>query len=187
MGILFGVLIKKVFFLVLMMCVCFPLVLSAQVDEYLVKAVWFEKFTRFIEWPDGSVVNQSSGVFVIGVYGTNPFGNTLEKVYKNQKIKNKEVEIRYLNKMTQIGECNMVFICESEKESLQQIIEMYKTKPVLLVSDMQGAAESGVHVNFYITQSKILFEINESAARQSGLYMSFRLLNVAKVINPVKG
>lgn len=185
--------LRKIAFLILVITaelISFMQPAFGQVDEYLVKAVWFEKFTRFIEWPPESNVNDAEKPFIIGVIGKNPFENTLEKIYATQKIKNKNVEIIKISGISQISQvenCSLLFISQSEKDNIPKIVSTLKDKPVLLISDVDGAAARGVHINFYTSQSKILFEINESASRNARFYISFRLLNVARLVEPIKG
>ena len=53
------------------------------------------------------------------------------------------------------------------------------------VSETKNYAKLGVIINFFISNNKVRFEINETAVQLSGLYMNFRLLNLAKIVNPV--
>ena len=45
---------------------------AAQVPEYALKAEFLERFTRFVDWPGE---HDPRSPFVIGVYGSNPFGS----------------------------------------------------------------------------------------------------------------
>ena len=177
--------IKKICFTYLFLVVCFPVVTSAQLSEYSLKAVFLERFTRFIEWPEESVVSDTSKAFVLGVMGKNPFGSILEQLYATQKIKNKEVEIRYISNMDLILGCHLLFISKSEKNELIKILSVTKDKPILTISDEVGFAEKGVLINFYLSQERVRFEINETAFKVSGLKASYLLLDVAKIVNPV--
>ncbi len=119
--------------------------------------------------------------------GKHPFGDLLDVIYAERKIKNKTVEIRYLSKEEEILQCHLLFITESGRDELSSILSLTKDKPILTVGDSKGFAEKGVHINFYLDEGRIRFAINESAVRQSGLQMSYRLLRSARIVNPVKG
>jgi hypothetical protein len=56
--------------------------------------------------------------------------------------------------------------------------------PVLTVSDTTGFAEQGVLINFYVSQKRLHFEINEPAFRKAPLSVSTRLLEIAKIVMP---
>ena len=155
----------------------------AQTTEYKLKAVFLERFTRFIEWPDpDSRFTDTTKSFNISVIGENPFGSALDDLYSNTKIKNKKVKIIYISKISEIDSCQILFISNSKEKSLDAILDYTKGKPILTVSDHDGFAEKGVIINFYIANNKIRFEINENSLIQSNLYMSYLLLNVANIV-----
>lgn len=163
-----------------------PIYTFAQTGEYTIKAAFLERFTRFIEWPEESAVSDTTESFVLGVIGENPFGSILEQLYATQKMKNKEVEIHSLSNLDEISGCHLLFISKSKEKELSKILSLTKDKPILTISDINGFADKGVLINLYLTEDKIRFEINETAIRDSGLSISYLLLNAAKIINPVE-
>jgi len=157
--------------------------LYSQTPEYKLKAVFLERFTRFVEWPDSqNVSSDSSRKFIIKVIGQNPFGTALEDLYTHMEIKNKNVRVDHISKISEIDGCHLLFISGSMKKDLDGILNYTKTKPILTVSDTKGFAEHGVIINFFISDNKLRFEINESSLIKSKLYMSYLLLNVAKIV-----
>ncbi|MCD4695436.1 MAG: YfiR family protein, partial [Bacteroidales bacterium] len=81
----------KIFLIVLFGFLIIPIMIFSQTEEYTIKAVFMERFTRFTEWPAESAINDTTKPFVISVIGKNPFGNLLEETYSSQKILNKNV------------------------------------------------------------------------------------------------
>ncbi len=150
--------------------------------EYEVKAVYLERFTRLIEWPKESKVNDPSIPFVLGIIGENPFGNSIEKIYATQKIRKKEVKIILISQLSQIADCHLVFVCQSEEKNLERIVEFVKGKPILTISDCDGFAEKGIHINLFLLDDEIRFEINYESAKDSHLYLSYQILNYAKIV-----
>jgi hypothetical protein len=172
---------------ILFFCFFIHAVAMAQLrSEYVMKAVFFEKITRFVEWPEESNMNDHSKPFVIKVFGENPFGDILENIYSYQTINNKKVTIEYINSVKEISGAHLLFIGESQKDNINEIIDYVKNKPVLTFGETRGFAKNGVHVNFYLNNNKIALEINETQVKKSGLYMSFRLLNQARIVDPYK-
>lgn len=155
-------------------------------DEFTIKAVFIEKFTRFIEWPKGSDVNDITKPFIISVMGSSTFTETLKEIYKDKKIKNKMVEIRSANKISELEGTDAIYISKISKTTLADILAYTKDKPILTISDSNGFADLGVLINFYISDNKIKFEINETSVKLAGLSTSYMLLNLAKVVNPIK-
>lgn len=172
----------------MILCIGFLIPMSsvAQQSEYTIKAVFLEHFTRFIEWPESSNIADTSSPFFIAIIGENPFGSILDQIYTEQKIRNKKVEILYITTPDEITDCHILFISSSNKEILTEILSRTRNKPILTVSDTNGFAENGVLINFFLTGDKIKFEINEKAAHESGLVMSYKLLNLARIVNQGK-
>lgn len=158
----------------------------SQANVYVLKAVYLEKFSRFVTWPDESLMNSLNEPFIISVIGKTPLVENLEQIYSVQKINNKRVEIRRISNLYEIEKSHILVIAESEKKNLQNILSLTKNIPVLTVGETLGFADKGVLINFYEENNKLRFEINETAVLQSPLQMSFYLLNSAKIVNPVK-
>jgi len=174
------------YLLILCIGLLMPISAIAQQSEYTIKAVFLEHFTRFIEWPESSGIADTSSAFVVEVIGENPFGSILEEIYAKQKIKNKRVEIRYISTPDEIDDCHILFISKSAKSILPEILSHTRNRPILTVSDTVGFAQKRVLINFYMAGDNIKFEINEKAVHESGLVMSYKLLNLARIVNPVR-
>jgi hypothetical protein len=155
--------------------------------EYLLKAIFLERFTRFVEWPLEAGLDRTETPFVIGVIIRNPFESILESVYADQPIKGKPVEIRYLETVEAIHGCHMLFIAETDADLLKKVIAAIRDFPVLTISDSTGYGRRGVHINMYMEKKQVRFEINHKAARQSGLTISYLLLKTAKLIESSSG
>ena len=158
----------------------------AQLSEYILKAVFLERFARFIEWPEESELTDYSKPFIIAIIGEDPFGPDLEKIYSTQKIRNKRVEIRYISHANAIDECHMLFISRDQKRDLSEIIAKTRDKPILTVADTKGFADNGVYINFYLEKTMLRFEINASAVKKSKLRMSYMLLQQARIVGSLK-
>ena len=178
---------QKIWLIILIITMLFVLPCFVQESEYQIKALFLEQFTRFIEWPSSPQVTDTSEQFIIAVIGENPFGSILEQTYTNRKIKEKKVEIRYLASPDEINDIHILFIAASSEKKLSEILKRTKNKPILLVGDTKGYAQKNVHINFYLAGENIKFEINEKAVHESGLVMSYILLNLAKIVNPIRG
>ena len=152
--------------------------LQAQVSEYEYKAAFIERFTRFIEWPEEFEDN----TFSVAVFGKNPFHTTLDELFHDLKIKNQNVELFYTNNINDLTKANLVFISGSEKKRISEILAVTTEKPILIISDSKGFCEMGVHINMYVDDNYIRYEINQDAIEKSGLKFSSLLLTSAKII-----
>ncbi|MCE1188584.1 MAG: YfiR family protein [Ignavibacteria bacterium] len=152
-------------------------------DEYSVKSVFLERFTRFIEWPASCGIDDHDKPFIICVLGKTSFSSALTDTYKQQKIRNKRVEIVVISSSSEIPNCHILFIPKASTSELPHAIRLIKDKPILIVSESEGGASKGTHINFFIENQKIGFEINNASFRQSGLQISSLLLKSARVVN----
>lgn len=176
----------KIFFIFLL--INLPRLVGAEIaDEYDLKAAFLERFTRFIEWSPESQSDDKDKYFEIVVIGDNPFGKKLDILYAKQKIKDKIVKIRYTKSIDEIGNCQMLFICPSMAYNLQQVLNKVSKKNILTVSQTDGFCEKGVHINFFISGSRLKFQINEKAVKNSNLKISRLLLQNATIINSLGG
>ena len=177
--------LKKPGLYVLLLLICMSGSAFAQIKEYTLKTVFIEKFTRFVEWPAESEIDDTSKPFIFGVIGENPFESTFKEIFSTKNIRDKKVEIRSISNFNEISQCDLLFISSVTQKKLSTILSFTKNKPILTISDSKGFAEAGVLINFYILNNKIRFEINERAIRESGLNFSYLLLKAAKIVNPV--
>lgn len=161
----------------------------AQFSEYRVKALLISKITEYIEWPDSLNILSDTGNVIICIFGDNPFGKSLDDVFIKEKIKikDKAVTLRYIDDMTKLKNCHILYICSSEKENLTKTLLKTKNKQILTVSDSPGFCEWGVHINFYVQNNKTRFELNESSMLKSGFNVDYHLREVARVVSPYRG
>lgn len=151
---------------------------KAQVSEYEYKAAFIERFTRFVEWPN----KIESKTFKIAVLGENSFNNSLDELFKGTKIKNKKVALIYTNKIEDLTNVDLVFISNSEKRRLEEILLALSKKPILIISDSEGFCKKGVHINMYVHDNYVRYEINQETIEKSGLKVSSLLFASAKIV-----
>ncbi len=151
--------------------------------EYSLKAVFLERFTRFIDWPETKMPEHDNQSFVIAVIGNPQFANLLSDIYQKKKIKGKQVIIQNIDQIEKMDNPNLLYIAPHSNQKLSVILEQARRIPVLTIADTDGFAKKGVMINFYMSKkNKIRFEINERAIKDSGLHISYKLLSVAKIV-----
>lgn len=190
--------------LLLFLLLLSPDTLFSQQPEYRVKALLLGGISRSIEWPEEAGLANPTKPFVITVFGKNPFGTFLDENYggkrgkRGQRIKGKKVEIRYINKIEEIADCQLLFVSEISRRRLTRLLEYTGEKPILTVADTDGYARRGVHINIFVETKEmydksdrkrkvgqaVSLEINETASRRAGLVLKSSLLKTAKIINP---
>ncbi len=143
--------------------------------EYEIKAAYLYNFIKYIDWPT------SRDTITIGVLGDNPFGPALA-LLNGKVVKGRRVIVKELGSVRDAQNCQMIFVSSSEKQRLQEIFANSKSAHVLTVGEMQGFAQDGGIINFIEENNKVRFEINEDAARRTGLNISSELLKLAKLV-----
>lgn len=172
------VLIVAVFMLLQFICVEHH-AYSQNATASAIKASWIDHFSKFIEWPN---INDTTSTFVIKVIGEDEFDGFLNKIYDERSIKNLPVQVYFIKDVNEIGDCHILYISKSKRNLLDNIFETIGSKPILTLGSTYGYAQEGVIINFYTEDNKIRFEFNISAAKEIDLDVSFRLLELAKIV-----
>lgn len=155
---------------------------SEGVSEYDVKAGFLLNFSKFIEWPESGFPSSDSP-FVLGIYGENPFGESIFLLEK-QQVQGRPVSVRILQPGTRdLSGVQMLFIPASQERAAADLIRELRQKPVVLVGEIPGFSRAGGTINFYRRDQHIAFEINLRAVQDSRLDVSSRLLRLAQIVN----
>lgn len=150
----------------------------AQTDINIVKAAYIDKFLLFTQFPPAG----NEDKILIGILGDNVLFNTLSNYYSKSKNNKKNIEVKFLSNLRDLNKFRVVYISNTEKHRLKSILNSLKELPILTIGDNEGFAQDGVMINFYIFEKKLRFEINEQAAKNSGLFFSYHLLQYAKLV-----
>lgn len=146
------------------------------VPEYEVKAAMLYNFALFVEWPKEA----SAGSFLtVGVLGDDPFGESLESTFRGKTVQGREIRVRRFAKLEELQPCEILFIAQSERKRMPEILGALGRTSVLTVGDMKEFTELGGMFGFRIEQKQVRFEINLEAAQRAGLKVSYKLLRLA--------
>jgi hypothetical protein len=148
-------------------------------SEYQVKAAFLYNFLKFVEWPaDG---RSSSGTVCLGVLGLDPFDDALE-AFNGKYAKGRKVVVTHFRSMEEVKDCDLLFVCASEKRRLHQILKLARNSGMLTVADQEGFCEAGGMINLVFIKNRVGFEINLAAASREKLRVSSQLLKVARIV-----
>jgi hypothetical protein len=149
--------------------------------EYQVKAVFVFNFARFVEWPPQAFTTPTEP-FVIGILGTDPFGARLDEAVRGELVGEHPLQVRRFRNAGEIGPCQILYIDRSEGAQLSPVLAALNHRPTLTVTDLDGAAQRGVMIQFLTESSRIRLRINVEAARLAGLTISSKLLRPAEIV-----
>jgi YfiR/HmsC-like len=161
---------------------CFVLLsmgLQAQISKADLEAAYIERFTRFIEWPDSINESFKDRPFVIGLVGKVSFKNELTEIYKKQKIKGAGVEIKLLPVLDTTLIFDMLIVGNLKNPELNALLGFVRQKPILTITAHEGFFDSDILIKLYFEQGRLKFDLDEGAFQQSGLKVSYLLLQYA--------
>ena len=150
---------------------------TANLPEYQVKAGFLLNIAQFVSWPSQS----SEAPFVIGILGDDPFGSYLDETVRGQKVNNRSLSVQRFRRRVDSRPCTILFISQSERDRVGQILSNLKGRAVLTVSDIDGFTELGGMIQLFTENNNIRMRINLDAVKASNLRVSSKLLRVAEV------
>ena len=150
--------------------------------EYVLKAGYIYNFTKFIKWPEEATQEINNKGLNFCLAGKDPFGNILDKFSEKLKEKTRSLVVTPRVSMKDMRQCHILFVSQSEKSNVNEILLRVRGYPVLVIGDSPGFAKNGVSINFFLQKNKIRFEINREALKRSGLVVSSELLNLARIV-----
>ena len=122
---------------------------------------------------------------MIGILGTDPFGNVLDRIVADKKIGSRGFVVRrykWSKDLKDLRECQILFVSSSEKVHTDEILEFVKWLPILTIGETPGFAERGGVIRFTVEDNRVRFEVSVDAAHNANLNISSRLLTLAKII-----
>jgi hypothetical protein len=149
-------------------------------DEDSVKAAFLYHFSTFVVWPEPGRAGRD---FVIAVLGDDEISGELERYLPGHSIQGRPMLARRLDSIEDLDDVDVVFIGEGRNHALNEDIEAIGNRPVLVVTDAEGALARGSMINFRIVEQRVRFEISLPAAERAGLVLSSRLLAAAMLVD----
>ena len=141
--------------------------------EYQVKAAFIYNFIAFTHWPDST-----SQTINLCIYGEDYFGQEIDKL-QNRSVNNRQIKVTRIADFDQLKACQAIFFSKSVSSQLSSILNDLQNEPILTLADNPNATEQGIAINMSLVNEKIVFEINLTKVRASGLDISSKLLQLA--------
>src|SRR6202790_2674826 len=131
-------------------------------SEYLIKAGFIYNFAKFVEWPSATFAQPDSPI-VIGVLGTDPFGNVLDRIVEDKKIGPRGFVVKrykWGKDLKDLKDCKILFVSASERAHIDEVLQSVKGLPILTVGETPGFAERGGVIRFTLEDNRGRFEVN---------------------------
>lgn len=155
------------------------------------KAEVVYKLAKFIRWPAGTFSEPDTPIRLC-LLGQTPFAASLAGL-TDQTAHRRAIHFQQLPGRTEEsgqvsipGDCQMLFVAESETKHLSGILPPLDGKPVLTISYIPNFARKGGMIGLIASGERVLMEINWALAREGDLQINSQLMLLATVIKPDK-
>ena len=145
------------------------------------KAAYVYNFTKFIEWATEDGGRDRAATVIVCVLGSDPVGSALDEV-ASLESKGRPILVHHVRSGDHIPACHILYIATTEAERFEAVLAEVGSAGVLTVSDIPRFAERGGMIGFAIERGRVRIEINATRIRSSGLRISSKLLEVARVV-----
>ena len=149
-----------------------------QEGEYSLKAAFIYRFTEYVDWEGMSKEED----FKIAILGDTPLTANLIDIAENAEVGQRKIDVEEYDNLNEIDGCQILFVSRESSVPLPTILHKFNGKETLIVTERDGYGERGSCINFFLSESKIRFEVNLEAVEKAGLAVSSQLLQHAVVI-----
>jgi hypothetical protein len=147
---------------------------QTEVSEYALKAAFIYNFAKFVDWP-----KPADGLLHLCVAADEAFEGEFDRL-SQKAAAGLRVQVDHPKAPEMGAQCQIVFIAESETDSLPGWVQLSREKGALTVSDAPGFLDRGIMIEMRMEDERVSFEVNMTAARAAKLDISSRLLRLAK-------
>ncbi len=140
--------------------------------EAKLKTAYMVNIARFTTWPDN---NKN---IVLCIFSQS---SIIDEVKALNKIdETAEFRVSVLVDPENLSQCNMLYLDENTYNPDQNDIIMTAHESLLTISDVKGALESNVAIQFFVRNLKLRFSINQQVVKSREYKISSKLLRLAR-------
>jgi hypothetical protein len=169
--------VKRIAFyrLLLALGLVFSASASLAIDEATVKASYLYNFAKYIQWPD-----EQRATLRLCVLGDGGMGKALDSLI-GKPVRNMQIGVRHAVSLQDIPQCDLVFV-PAGTQSLERVRQAVRGYPILTVAESADVLPKGAMVALIQSDNRIVFEVDLATARQVGLQVSAKMLQLARKV-----
>ncbi len=141
--------------------------------EYKIKAAYIYNFTKFVTWP-----KTESDTFNLCILGKEPFGTLLNSI-ESRTAFGLPIKLIRLKHFDASKQCHILFLGDAIRKDVRESIT---SAGILTVSEEKQFAKHGGMIGFVVKNGKVKLQINLVRAKQAGLEISAKLLEISEII-----
>ncbi len=152
---------------------------ALQASERTIKAAFLFKFAEYVDWP-APPVRRTDSPFVFGVLGSGALADDLLRMTADRTVDERPIRVRRVTPDDVIDDLQVLFIAADQKGKLDELLSSARGRPILTVTESEGALANGSVINFTVNGERVRFEVSLNAAQVNSLRLNSRLLAVAE-------
>jgi hypothetical protein len=132
--------------------------------------------TKLLDWPD------KTGNFTIKILGNTELVKELKEFTSDRKAGGRQDFDIQKADISNIGQCQMLFVGSSDCENIDQIIKSVGLSPILVITEKPDLTAKGAGISFVKIDGAWKFQYKEDIIKKSGIKVSldFKELGIAK-------
>ena len=152
---------------------------AGAVTERSVKAAYLYKFAGYVEWPEASFP-QPDTPLTFGVMGDEAVAAELARLVAGRSVDGRPLAVRRIKEGEPLAGLHILFVGRADSARLEQVNRTTAARPILIVTESEGALAQGSTINFVMADGRVKFAISTESADRRSLKLSSRLLTVAQ-------
>ena len=155
------------------------MVAEVAATERSVKAAYLYKFSGYVEWPESAFARPDTPL-TFGVMGDEAMAAELARLAAGRSVDGRPLAVRRVREGEPLAGLHILFVGRAESARLEQLSRAAGTRPILIVTESEGALAQGSAINFVVAEGRVKFSIAAESAEKRSLKLSSRLLTVAQ-------
>ena len=148
--------------------------------EYHLKAAFLRYVAKYVEWPTDAIKGGTLNICILGQVSSFQGINSIN----NKIVNDLTLSIKKILNTDESDSCQLVFVCKTEEDNLIPIIKSLGNKPILSFGDMDGFAEKGGAMNFYIANNRLAIMVNLPSIKEANLKINPQMLRLVTIVPP---
>lgn len=147
-------------------------------DENEIKAAMIHKMFFYVEWPSNDYFK--NGELVLKIVGYDEVAKILYKKVNNTIVNGLRVKVIISNPNDSFDDANVVYIANLNRNQAQRVMNSISNSPILVIANELKTYNLNFHIILFTVENKVKFSVNLEAARSSQLYISSKLVQLAR-------
>ena len=163
-----------------LLCAAVPQAQAEEIklQESQVKAGLLYNFLKYAEWPE----DDKARPITVCVFGGDPFRGYLDSLQK-MTVKLRPIQVKYISAVGAVSSCHLMYVNANARDKWPELRKQAFASHVLTISDFEGFAQDGGVIQFARRDSRITALLNQTAARDAGIKIGSRLMNLVKTVD----